>query len=202
MIAQLPIRTVAPAVALMTTAEAKQQCRVSHSGEDATFTALIAAVMATLDGPNGLCSRALINQTWVDAFSAFPSGGWPLPIGVETATTITHVKYYAVDETSLTTLDASLYWRVLTTRGVELQLAAGASWPATAERPDAVQVTYVAGFGATADDVPANIKHAALLLIGHLYENREASVVGQGLDARELPFGVKALLGPWLRTPG
>lgn len=202
MIAQLPIRTVAPAVALISTAEAKRQCRVSHSDEDTTFDGLILSVMATLDGPNGLCSRALVNQTWQDSFSAFPHGRRPIPLGVETASSITHVKYYAPGEASLTTLAADQYWRVSTTLGVELQLAAEASWPATDERPDAVQVTYVAGFGATAAEVPANIKHAALLLIAHLYENREATVVGQGVDARELPFGVKALLGPWFRAPG
>ncbi len=41
------------------------------------------------------------------------------------------------------------------------------------------------------DDVPEGIRAAILLLVGHLYENREASI-DKALS--EIPFGVKALL--------
>lgn len=43
----------------------------------------------------------------------------------------------------------------------------------------------------TTDDVPEDIRAAILLLIGHLYENREA---GAERALSEIPFGVKALL--------
>jgi hypothetical protein len=38
-------------------------------------------------------------------------------------------------------------------------------------------VTFVAGYGDAADDVPAAIRNAGLLLIGDLYEHREAQSV-------------------------
>jgi len=38
------------------------------------------------------------------------------------------------------------------------------------------------------DTVPADLKEGVLLLAGHLYENREATLVG--VDANELPFGL------------
>ena len=38
------------------------------------------------------------------------------------------------------------------------------------------------------DAVPADLKHAAKMLVAHFYENREASLVG--VSAEEVPFGV------------
>lgn len=43
-------------------------------------------------------------------------------------------------------------------------------------------------------EVPADLKEAVRLLVGHLYENREASIVG--ITAEEIPFGVWDLIGP------
>lgn len=37
------------------------------------------------------------------------------------------------------------------------------------------------------DPVPADLKHAIKMLVGHFYENREASLVG--ISADELPLG-------------
>ncbi|WP_011581224.1 MULTISPECIES: head-tail connector protein [Chelativorans] len=36
--------------------------------------------------------------------------------------------------------------------------------------------------------VPADLKHAVKMLVGHFYENREATLVG--VTAEEVPFGV------------
>jgi hypothetical protein len=48
-----------------------------------------------------------------------------------------------------------------------------------------VKVRYVAG------DLPAAVKSALLLTVGHLFENREASAP---IALQELPLGVKSLL--------
>jgi len=45
------------------------------------------------------------------------------------------------------------------------------------------------------DPVPAPIKHAALLMVGHFYENREA--VPDFRAATVLPLGVEALVAPY-----
>ena len=52
--------------------------------------------------------------------------------------------------------------------------AYGKSWPGTRSEPNAVQVEYIAGYGAAAA-VPAIVKQAVLLHAGWHYENREAS---------------------------
>ncbi|RCW85436.1 head-tail connector protein [Phyllobacterium bourgognense] len=45
------------------------------------------------------------------------------------------------------------------------------------------------------DTVPADLKEGVLLLAGHLYENREATLVG--IDAHELPFGLLDMIRPY-----
>lgn len=45
------------------------------------------------------------------------------------------------------------------------------------------------------DPLPAAIRMAVLMLAGHFYENREASLVG--VTAGEVPFGVRDLVAPY-----
>ena len=66
-------------------------------------------------------------------------------------------------------------------------------WPNTRRVPNAVTVTYVAGYGTARTDVPGTIKSAMKLLMGHWFENRE-EVVLLNTIAQELPRGAKALL--------
>lgn len=46
------------------------------------------------------------------------------------------------------------------------------------------------------DAIPPPIRHAALLLIGHFYENREAT---SDRTLTELPFAVRSLIAPYRR---
>lgn len=55
---------------------------------------------------------------------------------------------------------------------------------------------YVGDFATTfPDGVPEPIKEAARQLVGHFYENREATLDGQ--HAYVLPFGVSDLIAPF-----
>jgi len=70
------------------------------------------------------------------------------------------------------------------------------AWPSTKGVANAVAVRFVCGFGPEALDVPAPIRHALLLLIGHYYENREqvlAQYEGNAV-ALTIPFGIENLL--------
>lgn len=42
------------------------------------------------------------------------------------------------------------------------------------------------------DVVPADLKQAVLMLVGHFYENREATLIG--ISADEVPLGVWSIL--------
>lgn len=193
-----PLRTVAPGVDLIETLAARKQCRVDHADDDDTIAAMVRAATDYLDGPQGILRVALLKQTWRDAWSAFPDDD-RIRLSAEPLIAVTSVEYVAEGATTWSTLDADEYHAYTDALGCWVELADGSSWPATATRPEAVRVTYTAGFGVTAKDVPANIVHAAKLLVAHFYENREAVLVG--VVPAQLPMGVDALLAPWKRLP-
>ena len=60
-----------------------------------------------------------------------------------------------------------------------------------------VQVTYVAGYGASDAAVPAAIKQWIAMNIATLYENRERCVVGTRVTVSELPY-VDRLMDPYV----
>jgi uncharacterized phiE125 gp8 family phage protein len=117
--------------------------------------------------------------------------GIRLPLGpVQSVTT---VKYYnsANSQATLSTANYALYTDAL---GPYVGWLYGYSVPSLYARADAIEVTFIAGYGDEPKDVPAPIRHAILMIVGHLYENRETVNVGQTYDrstARRSP----ALLG-------
>jgi uncharacterized phiE125 gp8 family phage protein len=43
--------------------------------------------------------------------------------------------------------------------------------------PQGIEIDYVAGYGSAADEVPADLRQAVLLLIAHWHEHRDAVVI-------------------------
>lgn len=191
-----PVRTVAPAVEPISLQEARDRLRIDHHEEDPLIASLIAATTAHLDGWSGTLGRALVNQTWVQKFPRFPSGA-VFGLVLAPVQSIESIVYFDADNVPQT-LDASVYALLDDEFGPFVTLQAGRAWPATFARADAVSVAYVAGYGPAGDDVPAAIRHAMLLLVGHWYENRESVVVGT--TTVQVPLAVQALLGPYRRV--
>lgn len=78
-----------------------------------------------------------------------------------------------------------------------MTLAYNQAWPSTRDDFNTVKITYVAGYG-EAGSIPQPIRGAVSLLAAHLFENREASVMG---SLSELPLGVEAMISPYrIRT--
>lgn len=190
-----PIVTLvtAPATPLITLDDAKDHLRISHDDDDAFIEAAIAVAMDALDGWQGRLRRALINQSWrVAVLEADRHGRLFAPLAPCSA--FTSIQYYPPDSETLTTATSSefrlinggLNWAYIEPKD-------GFSWPSTDDRPDALQAVFTCGYGETAASVPASITHAAKLIIGHFYENREESTA---LRLEALPFGVAALIHP------
>lgn len=185
-----PVRTVAPSVAPVSAADLKAQTRVDYADDDAYLTSLISAAVSHLDGYSGILGRALVSQTWVQDFEAF-TDVMRLPIG--DLISVTSVQYYDASNAQQTA-SGSLYKAFTDERGPYVKLLSGQSWPSTYSRDDAVRITWTAGFGTAATDVPDAIRHAIKLLAADWYQNREA--VGQG-GFEELPNSVRALISPF-----
>ena len=66
----------------------------------------------------------------------------------------------------------------------------GSQWPALIAEPESVTITLAVGY----EQTPADAQAAMLLLIGHLYANREAT---SAVALSAVPFGVDMLLAPY-----
>lgn len=166
-----PVRAAAPAATPVTLAEAKAHLRVDHSDDDALITALIEAATGHLDGWTGVLGRALVTQTWTQAFDVFLDP-LRLPLPAKTIASITYVNTTG----ATTTVSSDDYVLAADALGSFVETAYGVTWPDARDQARAVTVTFTAGEAAAA--VPAAIKAAILLMVGDLYANREGVVTG------------------------
>lgn len=189
----------APASEPVALADARLHLRVTATGtpaahpDDSLISALIVAARQHVEAVTG---RALVTQTWEWRAPDFPASG-RIELPHAPLASVAHVKYY--DAADALQTFASTNYRVHAPAGDTalpgcVELVDGAAWPGTAYRSDAVVVRYVAGYG-NAAAVPAALRAAMLLIVGHLYEHRENVVVGE--TATELPMAASALLAPF-----
>jgi len=166
--------TVAPTAYPVTLVEAKAHLRVDISDDDTLITSMIAAATDFCEAYTG---RSFVPRTYRADLRGFYFGNLPKrPI-----ISISSVKYYDTGSPeTLTTWAATNYQLV----NDILYWTEAASIPAYAYRADAIQITYTAGYAPTsspedpAESVPTAIKAAILMIIGDLYENREAKITG------------------------
>jgi uncharacterized phiE125 gp8 family phage protein len=123
--------------------------------------------------------------------------GWPrggvMPLPRPTLQEVVAVRYTDRDGVEAV-LDEALYFVDVVKKPGRLVLNYGAEWPSVALRPVAgVRVEFVAGYGG-ASAVPDMVKAAVKLLVGDLYENRENTLVAQGVTVAPMPFAARALL--------
>lgn len=164
--------------------------RVSHSEEDQLIAGLISAARFTVET---ITRRSLITQKWRLFLDTFPPVNLiklpHTPVGsVET------IKFWNTDGV-LETFSASNYWVDTVSAPARITLRDGISFPETQlERPNAVEITYFAGYGDNRDAIPAPIRHAIKLLVAHLYENPD--IVSAG-SLSEIPMSCDYLLTPY-----
>lgn len=189
-----PVQTVAPAELPVTLAEAKAHLRVDHDTEDDLISTLVQAAVDHLDGHGGVLGRCLINQTWrVDFWTWQPAFRLPFP----DVSSVSSVVYSDVDNAEQT-VSAGLYELIEDAQGGLVKMLDDFTEPTLYDdRSDPVRITFVAGYGADADDVPSAIKAAILLMVGHWYQHREAVTAG---STETLPMAVEALITPYRRV--
>lgn len=149
----------------LTLAEAKLHLRVDHVEEDAYITALITAARLNCEQRTGLSVCSKTYSAYADSFPAEIE--LPNPI----TSSVVGIAYLDADG-SLQTLDPAQYQVDIASHPARIRPVD--QWPATAERMNAVQVSYVSGF-ASAGQVPTPLKQWMLLAIGDMYEHRTAS---------------------------
>lgn len=185
----------APALTPVSLDEAKLHCKVEVTDDDTLIEMLIDAAVSRCDGYAGIQGRCLISQVWELYLDAFPAGELQIPLGP--VITVDEVRY--TDAAGASQTFASSNFTVDTTSlDSRIVLKSDASWPATLDVVNAVKITFTAGYGTTADSVPAAIREAMLLMTGDWYRNRENTLIGPA--SSELPLAAAALLAPFRRT--
>jgi uncharacterized phiE125 gp8 family phage protein len=184
----------APTELPVTLTEAKAHLRVDHGDEDALIELYLNAAVSHLDSYSGILGRCMVSQTWALSYDTFPDGAMQIPLG--NLISVTSVEYADPDSGVMTTWSSVNY--DVDTQDINGWIKPVDDWPTHMETMNAVKVTFVAGYGA-ASAVPAALKSAILLLVGHWYTNREAVMVGESVA--ELPLAVSALVAPFRMNP-
>lgn len=139
--------------------------------DDALVRALILSATQNIEAQYGI---ALLEQTVVQTHNAFPaSSDTPMLLRIAPLLSVTSIAY--IDAAGATqTWNASQYTSGRFNNTAFIVPKIGYSWPSgLAKMPNAVTITYDAGYGTKSENIPEPIKQAILLNVGWLYENRE-----------------------------
>ncbi|SHK68677.1 head-tail connector protein [Halomonas caseinilytica] len=150
-------RIVEPTEEPITLAEAKTQARIDHDHEDDFVASLIATARDVAEQRLG---RALITQTWEQR-------GLPRDGVIELR------RWPAIEVVSVEDAAGELApeaWKAEVGEFPEVRLINYQGGPVT--------VTYTAGYGDAADDVPESIRRWMFVAVATMYEHREAEVTG------------------------
>jgi hypothetical protein len=201
--------TTPPASEPVSLAEAKAHLRISTAAEDTYITSLITVARQLCEQYTG---RVLITQTWelwLDQIPAFSnSRDWrdgvtegPISSYRREERFIEFPVTPVIDFVSVTAYDlnnsasdfsiANNLMKDLVREPARLVLNYGSIWPVNLRQANALKVVATCGYG-DATAVPAIIKQAILLCIGHLFENREPVALGK--LSKEIELGPFALL--------
>ena len=185
-------RATGPAVEPLTVAEAKLHLRVDISDDDAYIGTLITAAREWVEN---YLDRTLITTQLILRAAEFPTEELELarPPMVASGTATAVVITYTLADTTTATLSTALYRVDRTSTPGNVAPIINGTWPSDViEDANAVAVTYWAGYGPTSASVPATIRHAMLMLIGHWYDRRSAVLTGT--ISKAIEFAVESLL--------
>lgn len=173
---------------ILTLQEIQSHLRIDGNYEDYN---LIIYRKAAREFTENYIQRAIGTQTIEMIADDFPKQDY-IRLSLSPVQSLTSIKYKDKDgiETTMSTSDYILNNDEMPSKVV---LAYNKLWPSFTPYPTgAVRIRYICGH--TAADLPESIKIAMLLIIGHLYENREWTIA-KALE--EVPFSVSALLKPY-----
>ena len=174
-------RTIAPATRVLTLTEVKTHLNVTHDDEDIYLTSLIDTATAMVDGPAGI-GLAMVHQSYRASADALDK---TFSIPLTPVSAITSITYLDSEGESVT-VEPSTYRLDGDSKPARVFLDEAI----TDAKAGTVKVTFVAGFGDEAADVPQDLRHALLMVLTGLYEGRDGMAPA---SLSELPYGVRSI---------
>jgi uncharacterized phiE125 gp8 family phage protein len=175
----------APSVEPVSLSDVKAQLSIDGASDDTLLTIYITAARQHAEEITGL---ALITQTWDIVLDAWPSQGEPWFDGVKQGTMsalssnsraanvilprypLQSVDSITADAVAVTIAD--VFTADTYQKPGRLVVKSGSTWPSYVQNANAIVITYTAGFGDEATDVPAALRVGLLQMIASLYSHR------------------------------
>ena len=171
----------------VTLSDVKNWLKVSVSDQDGLITSLIEGATASAEK---WTKRDLINKTYKtfrDNFSDFPatygnfaalvpqasrpSGMGKIELRRSRLQSVESVKYYTGGV--LTLVPDTVYYSTEEIDFSRILLIDGQTWPSDIDnRLQAVEIEFIAGYGADSDAIPSDLKTAIKMHVAQAYENR------------------------------
>lgn len=175
-----PKLITAPTAYPLTVADVKAHAVVSIVEDDNYIGNVL--IPAATEYAQAYQKRQLMPATWRLSIGSFPVGDGPIGLPLPPLVSITSITYVDTAGTPQT-LSGSAYTADTNSEPGRVAPIYGTSWPSTRDGDlDAVQVTFVCGYGSTAAAalaaIPANTKLGMLVLCAHWYLHREDGVAG------------------------
>lgn len=185
------VLTSPPAQEPVSLADAKAHLRVDTGDDDALITRLITAARSELERGLG---RALVTQSYTYYLDAWPRG-FAVALPVAPVQSIDQARIFALDD-NFAILPPASY--LLDGQGSPPRLIRRGTlpWPVPLRPANGIAIDFTCGHGAQPTDVPAALRIALLILVGHWYEHRQLSEPGGG-PATTLPDMVRDLIAPY-----
>ena len=184
------VLSAGPEVEPVSLAEAKAHLRIDGTAEDTLVASLIVTSRLHVEAALGL---ALITQGWSYFLDDWPPGR-EVALPLRPVQSVTALRLYAADE-SLQTVPAETYLLDGVGPPARIVRRTASSWPRPTRPANGIEIAFIAGYGAAAQDVPAPIRQAILLLVAHWHEHREP--VDIGAASVRVPPMVGELLQPY-----
>jgi uncharacterized phiE125 gp8 family phage protein len=149
--------------------------------QDANITDYGDAVTDYLDGNDGVLGRGLITQTYTMIINFFPN---VIHVPLPPLQTVDEIRY--LDTAGVQQILAASIYRVVYAGAVNrraiITLAKDQSWPSVDIQIGAVEIDFTCGYGDSWNNIPPNTRQLALLLLGSLFETRDAEITGTSFD--------------------
>ncbi len=207
----MPIKLIAPPeIEPVSIAEQKSQMKVTYNSEDSLIGGFIMAARQLIENLTGIRMMEQSCQLLLDGFPCSRSDdglmhrqnhlhGRQIVFPVAPVSAVSEVRY--LDRAGGSHLfPADQYLVDCDSIPGRIILKESASWPhwdlAAAQ---SVVISFTAGYGDEAKDVPEPLRLAVKLLAAHYFNNREAVIVAGGtLTVQELPLGIQQLITPYM----
>lgn len=202
----------AEATDVVTTAQVKANLRIAS--DDSTHDTQIGVCLdASISVAKEYLQKSLINRTLKLSLDNIPFADSVLPnkegvtvgpfleyrkrsvsLPFSPLVSVTTVKTFN-DSDVETTMASSRYYVDTASNYGRVILRTGETWDDMLRVGNAIEITYVAGYGSSASDVPAGIKQGIIVLASHYFENPEMTIRGENVST--IPTLVNSLWKPF-----